>query len=104
MNIHDHGFDDQQRRRDVVSLRLRRNSKHAELTVWDHGRPPPSLKVAAGDADTTFTMLNNKMSGRGRGRLMMRQLCDGIQRQSFGTLHETTFFINKDDGKSEETT
>ena len=50
MNIHDHGFDDQQRRRDVVSIRLRHNGKYAELTVWDHGRPPPSLKVAAGDA------------------------------------------------------
>ena len=104
MNIHDHGFDDQQRRRDVVSLRLRRRRDHAELTVWDHGRPMPSLKVAAGDADTTFTLLNNGMSGRGRGRLMMRQLCDGIQRQSFGTLHETSFFIKENDGKAEETT
>jgi len=44
------------------------------------------------------------MSGRGRGRLMMRQLCDGIQRQSFGTLHETSFFIKENDDKAEETT
>jgi hypothetical protein len=33
------------------------------------------------------------MSDHGRGRLMVRQLCDGIQRQRFGTLNETVFYI-----------
>ena len=93
MNIYDHGFDDQQRRKDVVSLRLRRWRDHAELTVWDYGKQPPSMKVAAGDADTAFTLINNDMSNHGRGRLMMRQLCSGIQRQCFGTLNETIFYI-----------
>lgn len=93
MNVYDHGFDDQQRRKDVVSLRLRRRRNYAELTVWDCGRPPPSLKVAAGITDTAFEIVNKEMDGHGRGRLMMRQMSNGIQRQRFGTLNETIFHI-----------
>ena len=93
MNVYDHGFDDLQRSKDVVSIRLRRTRDHAELTVWDCGRPPPSMKVAAGVTDTAFEIVNQEMSGRGRGRLMVRQLCNGIQRQRFDTLNETVFYI-----------
>ena len=90
---HRHGFDDLQRSKDVVGVRLRRTRDNAELTVWDCGRPVPSIKVAAGVTDTAFEIVNQEMSDHGRGRLMVRQLCDGIQRQRFGTLNETVFYI-----------
>ena len=93
MNVYDHGFDDLQRSKDVVGVRLRRTRDNAELTVWDCGRPVPSIKVAAGVTDTAFEIVNQEMSDHGRGRLMVRQLCDGIQRQRFGTLNETVFYI-----------
>ena len=93
MNIHDHGFSEQQRRKDVVSLRLRLKQDFAELAVWDRGRPPPSLKVAAGITETALDLVNNDLSDHGRGRLMMRQLSDGIQRQRFMSLNETVFHI-----------
>ena len=93
MNIYDHGFDDHQRRKEVVSLRLRQKCDHAELTVWDFGNPQPSMKVAAGDTGTAFTIVNNEMSCHGRGRLMVRELSTAIQRQNLGTLNETVFYI-----------
>ena len=93
MNIYDHGFNDHQRRKGVVSLRLRQRRDFAELTVWDCGQPPPSLKVAAGVTETALDLVNNDLSNHGRGRLMVRQLCDGIQRQRFGSLNETVFHI-----------
>ena len=93
MNVYDHGFDDLQRSKDVVGVRLRRAGDNAELTVWDCGRPAPSMKVAAGVTSTAFEIVNKGMSDHGRGRLMVRQLCSGIQRQRFGALNETVFYI-----------
>ncbi|MBQ4198349.1 MAG: SpoIIE family protein phosphatase [Kiritimatiellae bacterium] len=93
MNIYDHGYDEQHRRRGVVSLRLRRMRDFAQLSVWDHGRPTPGMQVAAGDAATAFDLINREFGNHGRGRLMMRQLCESIQRQRFGKLNETTFHI-----------
>jgi serine phosphatase RsbU (regulator of sigma subunit)/anti-sigma regulatory factor (Ser/Thr protein kinase) len=93
MNVYDHGFNDQQRRKDVVSIRLKRVRDQVQLTVWDRGLPPPSLKVAAGHADTAFDLANMKMNTRGRGRLMVRKLCNGIQRQRFAAMNETIFHI-----------
>ena len=93
MNIYDHGFTDQQRRKDVVHLRLRRRQRFAELTIWDCGKPAPSLKVAAGTTETALDLANKNMQNHGRGRLMVRQLCNGIKRQSFGALNEATFNI-----------
>ncbi len=105
MNVYDHGLNAQQQRKGIVSLRLRRRADKAELTVWDAGSPPPSMDVAAGSADTAFDLANIKMEDHGRGRLMVRQLCNGIQRQRFGKLNETIFYIpwNATDNDKEET-
>lgn len=93
MNVYDHGFTDQQRRKDVVSLRLRKWANRAELTVWDRGHLPPNLKVAAGSTETALDLANINLDGHGRGRLMIRQICDGIQRQCYGTLNETVYDV-----------
>jgi len=93
MNVHDHGFDDRDRLREVVSLRLKRMRDNAILTVWDAGTEEPSVAVAVGDSDTAFELANQNMSGRGRGRLMLRELCDGIERNRYPPLNETTYHI-----------
>ena len=93
MNVHDHGFDDRDRLREVASVRLRKVRGNAVLTVWDAGSEEPSMAVAAGDADTAFEMANQNMSGRGRGRLMVRELCDGVERNRYMNMNETTYYI-----------
>ncbi len=93
MNIHDHGLDNHERLSSVASIRLRRGRDRAELTVWDTGSPTPTMEVAGGDADTEFELLNREMSGRGRGRLIVRELCQGIARNRYNNLNETIFYI-----------
>ena len=93
MNIYDHGLDERARLREVVSVRLRKVRETAVLTVWDAGTPEPSISVAAGDSATAFEMANQNMSGRGRGRLIVRELCDGIERNIYPPLNETTYHI-----------
>ena len=93
MNIYDHGYDDRDRLHEVVSMRLKRMRDNAVLTVWDTGAEEPSIKVAAGDSETAFEMANQKMSGRGRGRLIVRELCDGIERNRYPPMNETTYHI-----------
>ena len=61
----------------------------------------PSIAVAAGDASTAFEMANKNMSGRGRGRLMVRELCDGIERNRYMDMNETIYHIPLF-GKSQE--
>ena len=51
------------------------------------------MKVAAGVTSTALEIVNKGMSDHGRGRLMVRQLCSGIQRQRFVNLNETVFYI-----------
>jgi anti-sigma regulatory factor (Ser/Thr protein kinase) len=93
MNIHDHGFDDRDRLREVVSFRLRTCCDTAELTVWDYGTPEPSIKVVAGDSDTVFERENQTLHDHGRGRLMVRELCRGIRRARFADMNETVYYI-----------
>ena len=93
MEVHDHGFDERDRLREAVGLRLRVFAKDAQLTVWDYGTPEPSIEVAAGDASTAFELVNKEMGGRGRGRLIVRELCDGVERNKYGMLNETTYHI-----------
>ena len=93
MNIHDHGFDERDRLREAVGLRLQVFEKEARLTVWDYGTQEPSMIVAAGDASTAFELVNREMGGHGRGRLMVRELCSGIERNRYGILNETIYHI-----------
>ena len=96
MNVHDHGFDDRDRLREVASIRLRRVRDNAVLTVWDTGTEEPSIEVVAGDAATAFEMANQNMSGRGRGRLMLRELCQGVERNRYADMNETIYHIPLD--------
>ena len=93
MNICDHGFDDRDRIHEVASVRLRQCGDRALLTVWDAGTEEPSIEVAAGDSGTAFELANQNMSGRGRGRLIVREICDGVERNRFPPINETTYHI-----------
>ena len=93
MNVCDHGFDDRERLREVASIRLKRVRDTAVLTVWDEGMEEPSIAVVAGDSDTAFEMANRNMAGRGRGRLIVRELCDGVERNRYPPVNETTYHI-----------
>ena len=93
MNICDHGFDDREKLREVVSIRLTRVKDSAVLKVWDEGTEEPSIAVVAGDSDTAFEMANKNMAGRGRGRLIVRELCEGVERNRYPPLNETTYHI-----------
>ena len=93
MNVYDHGLDDRNRLHEVVSVRLRRIRDNAVLTVWDTGTEEPSIAVVAGDSETAFEQANQNMAGRGRGRLIVRELCDGVERNRYPPLNETTYHI-----------
>jgi serine phosphatase RsbU (regulator of sigma subunit)/anti-sigma regulatory factor (Ser/Thr protein kinase) len=93
MNLHDHGFDDRERWREVASVRLRAKGEFAELTVWDCGTQEPSIELATGRSELGFDLANQAFSGRGRGRLMVRDICDGIARNRYGTMNETIYYI-----------
>ena len=93
MNICDHGFNERERLHEVATLRLKKVRDDAVLTIWDAGTAEPSIAVVTGDADTAFEMKNRDFSGRGRGRLIVRELCNGIERNSYPPLNETTYHI-----------
>ena len=93
MNLHDHGFDDRERWREVASVRLRAKGPFAELTVWDCGTQEPSIELATGRSEVGFELANKAFSGRGRGRLMVRNICDGIARNRYGDMNETIYYI-----------
>jgi len=92
-NVHDHGFNDRDRLKEVVSVRLVRENDKAVLTVWDSGTEEPSMAVATGDSQVAFEKANLDMKGRGRGRLIVRELCDGIERNRYPPLNETVYHI-----------
>ena len=94
MNVYEHGFDDIGRLHEVACVRLlKRRQDFAELTVWDCGTLEPSIAVAAGNASTAFELVNQEMSDHGRGRLMVRELCGGVERKRFGSLNETVYHV-----------
>jgi len=93
MNIHDHGFEISNRNREQACIRLRKTNDCLELTVWDCGTEEPSIQMATGDLDVEFELKNRAFSGHGRGRLILRDICSGIQRNRFGILNETIYSI-----------
>ena len=93
MNIYDHGLDDRNRLHEVVSIRIKRIRDNGVLTIWDTGTEEPSISVVMGDSETAFDMANRNMAGRGRGRLIVRELCDGIERNRYEPLNETTYHV-----------
>lgn len=102
MNVYDHGFDEVDRIHEVVNVRLTKHRpEEAQLTVWDCGTPEPSLAVAVGDSSTAFELVNRNMSNHGRGRLMLRELCMGVERKTFGTLNETIYHVKLGEKGSE---
>ena len=102
MNICDHGFGDREKLREVVSVRLKRVNDKAVLTTWDEGTEEPSVAVAAGDSDTVFEMANRNMAGRGRGRMIVRELCEGVEPPRNKKLTKTTYHIPLSSKKTEE--
>lgn len=103
MNVYDHGFDDVDRLHEVVGVRLeRRGDGTAELTVWESGSATPSLAVAGGDATTALELINRHLDGHGRGRLMVRAMCCGIERRQYGRLNETVYHVRLDDSQKKE--
>ena len=101
MNLYDHGYDVRDRSREQACFKLQKSGKYVELTVWDWGLPEPSLLVAAGNPELELELKNRDLSGRGRGRLMVRKICEGIERNPFGNLNETTYRIAAE-GKAEQ--
>ena len=101
MNLFDHGYDIRARSGEQACYRLRKNQEYVEMTVWDWGSQEPSLPVAAGNLELELDLKNRDFSGRGRGRLMVRKICCGIERNRYGTLNETIYRIAVADGDSE---
>ena len=95
MNLYEHGFDYRQRLREVACIRVKDLDGEVALTIWDCGTPDPSMAVAAGSTDVAFDLANLKMSDGGRGRLMVRDMCAGIERNRYGPLNETVYHIPK---------
>ena len=93
MNLYDHGIDIRDRPWEKAFIRLKKMNNDVELTVWDFGTQEPSIAVEAGSLDVAFELKNRGFSEHGRGRLMVRKICCGIQRNRFGVLNETIYFI-----------
>ena len=101
MNLHDHGYDIRDKSKAYASIRLKKSKNLAELAIWDDGTPEPGLSVIAGSLDTELELKNRQFSGRGRGRLMLREICSGIKRNRYGNLNETIYFIPLEDMQNE---
>jgi len=58
--------------------------------------------VAAGNSELELELKNRDFSSRGRGRLMLRKICEGIERNRFDTLNETIYRIAMNGGAQRE--
>ena len=97
MNLYDHGYDIRDRSGEQACFRLQKHWDHADLTIWDWGTQEPSIPVAVGSTEVELDLKNRDYSSRGRGRLMVRKVCCGIERHRFGTLNETIYHITAGD-------
>ena len=96
MNLYDHGYDIRGRSGEQACVKLEKNRTHVILTVWDWGTQEPSLAMAVGDTELELELKNRDFSSRGRGRLMVRQMCASIERNQYGILNETIYRIAMD--------
>ncbi len=96
MNLYDHGYDIRARSGEQACVKLEKDRTHVKLTVWDWGTQEPSLALAVGDTELELELKNRDFSSRGRGRLMVRQMCSSIERNQYGTLNETIYRIALD--------
>ena len=101
MNVYDHGYDAHDRVGEQACFRLKKIRNHAELTIWDWGTPEPSIAVATGSSEVELELKNRGFSSRGRGRLMVRKICLGIERNRFDNLNETIYRIAMNDGDAQ---
>ena len=101
MNLYDHGFDIRDRSREQACFKLQKRKDRADLTIWDWGTQEPSIRVALGDTEVELDLKNRNFSGRGRGRLMVRKVCCGIERNRFGALNETIYHIPAENGEKQ---
>ena len=97
MNLYDHGYDIRDRSGEQACFKLQKHADHADLTIWDWGTQEPSIPVAVGNTEVELDLKNRDYSSRGRGRLMVRKVCCGIERNRFGTLNETIYHISAGD-------
>ena len=93
MNLYDHGYDIRDRSGEQACFKLQKHENRVDLTIWDWGTQEPSIPVAVGDTEVELELKNRDFSGRGRGRLMVRKVCCGIERNRFGALNETIYHI-----------
>ena len=58
--------------------------------------------MAGCDASTAFGLINRQMGNHGRGRLIVRELCCGIERKRYGSLNETVYRVKLSDYEEKE--
>lgn len=93
MNVHDHGLDPGDRVRETACARLRRAGADAELAVWDCGAPEPKPAEIPGGVAAALERRNREFSPRGRGLLMLREICSSIRLDRYGDLNESVYTI-----------
>ena len=93
MNVHDHGLDPGDRVRETACARLRRAGADAELSVWDCGAPEPEPAEIPGGVAAALERRNREFSPRGRGLLMLREICSSIRLDRYGDLNESVYTI-----------
>ena len=97
MNLYDHAYDEHVRAGEQACFKLQKKADCVELSFWDFGTQEPSIFVTAGNSELELELRNRHFSDRGRGRLMVREMCKGIERNRFGNLNETIYRIAVED-------
>ena len=97
MNLYDHAYDEHVRAGEQACFKLQKKADCVELSFWDFGTQEPSIFVTAGNSELELELRNRHFSDRGRGRLMVREMCKGIERNRYGNLNETIYRIAVED-------
>ena len=97
MNLYDHAYDEHVRAGEQACFKLQKKADCVELSFWDFGTQEPSIFVTAGSSELELELRNRHFSDRGRGRLMVREMCKGIERNRYGNLNETVYRIAVED-------